>query len=471
MDLRTMKKVVFEQKPVLKQTIDLRGTLTLEAYARESQSFVPRVDSRLQDEFLQVFHSELSLIFSKEIADEAVRELQNNYYVSTADHHGPLVHPFFLNGLLVQSLTNETKGNKFIFVLPCGGISLNNSSFPRGLVFHSEKLEEERLHFFSLQHRHHPVYGKKAYNRRDFSRLKAELKSAAQQNEISPGLEKKITNILEKIYGTPEQFSFQYFSEQMALSNFHLWKQLPGQENMHLIYLEQESLVRSLILRFHLYQKTVISELLQNPDYHKAFLSLFDGVTGAFSGEEKGTFLFWAIKGGERVPLKLRGKELVNTQKKIKISLQNDDLKAALEKKLLMPSMVLSFIVLGFYYGLSTGGGFSQVNYLTAMKSKWIELLRTVREPIPKHLNTLKTDYFCGEMALTFLQKERNVVAATSLDLILYKNEETAKNIRQLFKKITLGEAVDGMMPEFYKIITGKKVEEISLEIKPCIYV
>jgi len=120
--------------------------------------------------------------------------------------------------------------------------------------------------------------------------------------------------------------------------------------------------------------------------------------------------------------------------------------------------MALTFIVLSFYYGLSCGGGFLQVSYLTAMKEAYRSLRQTIGAGQIEidQLSSISADYFCGEFVLGTLSNQGRDVPATPFDFLLYANGDTAERLRDTASKRSLNEAVDQMMPELYKIVYGK---------------
>jgi hypothetical protein len=171
--------------------------------------------------------------------------------------------------------------------------------------------------------------------------------------------------------------------------------------------------------------------------------------------------------------LKYEDKKIVNREKNISFSLEPDEIKKALENKILMPSMALTYCVLSFYYGLHCGGGFCQVNYLTEMKSAYKKMLQSIgkEENSYQYIDKVDTEFFCGEFVLATISNEKKTLPATPYDLILYGDSNTAKNISDKSKKITLREATDGLMFEFYRITTGERVEASDAkDYNPSIY-
>lgn len=456
MDFLKLKKEVLEKTPYLRQTLEKKGDTTLLAYFEESLKFSNPVPSERQEELLQVVKEMIEKLINYEVADNAMKQLQKHYYASTADHHGPITHPFFVNSHLAQSFANKKNLLNTIFVFSCGGISLNNSSFPRGILFHNEKLEKKRLRFASLKNKHHPVFGFPAY-----TKSKLEIRLKHEYATLPPEETKRLQPIIDPLYQNEKVYSYSWYSDQISQTNYRLWKKIPGQENVNLIYLEQENIAAQLLLTYHLKKETLITRLLTDESTLEAFELYFDGIQGAFSTtENRGTTLFWAIHKGKRTQLKRKKNILESTDGSYQIELTPKSLTEALQKKELMPSMALSFIVLSFYHGLTCGGGFLQVNYATEMKEAYLRFLKKIDEETEQKLvSPIKTDYFCGEFVFATIGNKNRTAHASSIDLMLYGNSNTATRLQELAEVCTLGEAIDMMMPQFYKILYGKELE------------
>lgn len=439
MTQKEIERIVFDHRPVLKTLLDENGSLSIhDYYKKEIPSFQTREDRK--KELIATIGQKVADILGEETAESVASDLFKNYFCSTADHHQPLTHPFFSNANLAQSIANRRKGLKNILVLACSNVSLNNSSYPRGIFYHDRNLKEVRLPFFSLKNRHHPVFKLPTYKKEGLKKIPGEIKDVFLNEKV----------LASKTY-----------SDQITQINFALWKKVPGECDANLIYLNQEEIVSNLILNHHLSEPTLINQLLINPSFQKSFAKNFENILGAFSTENrKGTFLFWGLKDGQRVSLSAENSSFSS----------DSSLRKALQNREIFPSMALSFIVLSFYYGLPCGGGFSQINYLTEMKTAYLKLLAETNSPKEEIAAVEKTptDIFRGEFIFTLIKNWQNTLPATLIDLILYPKPDTAQTIDDLAKGVKLENAVSYMFPEFYKIITGQKVALENLPQIPC---
>lgn len=495
-----LKEKVLEKRPVLREILQKRGSKNLYTYAKDyiDVNLNPAIKKR-QDEFLGTFHKEVALRLGDEVAESAVLQLEKHYFVSTADHHGPLCHAFFITSNLLTAapyIESDDPFLKNVIVLACANVSLNNSSFPRGLLFHSHlegKIQLNRLPFSPAADRLCPVFNYRAYTIHDIRRAKNSLNNMVKNGEVASRENEIIQTLLDEIYLKPSHIESANFSDQITKTNFDLWKRFFHSSKIippNLVYLEQESLVGRLLIDHHLYNDTSIYHILFDPAYHQHIALYFEGIQGAFSQEQQwGTYFFWALPKGQKYRLQLwkEGSFLVSSDKSYRLELTPDNVKRALENKEIIPSMKLCYMTLAFYYGLKCLGGFSQVNYLTFMKNAYIKMhadqgnYRSIEV-----CARAQTKEMGGDYTLAFLKGFNDeVIPASGLDLILYGHENTWKIFVEESKEITLDEAVSALLPEFYRILYPEAEREGSLadissdaiikliqldkKIKPCV--
>lgn len=476
---------VLEKRPVLREIIQKRGKKNLYEYAKDyiNVNLNPPIQQR-QDEFIGTFEAEVKRLLGSRVAKEAADQLAAHYYVSTADHHGPVTHPFFINSNLLTAapfFEHSDSVLKNVIVLACGSVSLNNSSWPRGLLFNTYtkgKIQTQRLSFFPAKDRLCPVFNYRAYTKEDIERARGFLKDMIQLGDVHAEEGGHVEALLDEIYLRPEVLDSEDFSDQVTKTNFHLWKKFFGPKYQNdapnLIYLEQESLVSKLLINYHLFADTTITHLLLDPDYDSLIQMYFEGIMGAFDRKSKyGTYLFWALPKGAkyRVQMWKEGNKLVTEDGSYSIELKPEVIQKALESKEIIPSMMLCYIVLAFYYGLKCLGGFSQVNYLTFMKNAYIKMQadRGNYRSIEVCARS-QTKEMGGDFTLAFMGGPNGeLVPATGLDLILYGDEQTWPSLVEQSKVVSLEEGVYSLMPEFYRILyleTERDPELLSLSVE-----
>ena len=127
---------ILKQLPSLGAIIQQYGRMSIYEYAQNNYHILPETsplrESR-KHEFLELIGDYVLQNFDESIKKE-IGSLAKNYCVSTAEHHGPMGHPFFFQSALLRGLENPDT----IINLCTSHVSLGNSSYPRGLVFHGD---------------------------------------------------------------------------------------------------------------------------------------------------------------------------------------------------------------------------------------------------------------------------------------------------------------------------------------------
>jgi len=467
-----LRNSVLSKRPVLNELITRRGNKSLYDYTKDyiSVNLNPPIQRR-QDELISTFRKEVAKLLGDEVAQKAAKQLERYYYVSTADHHGPICHPFFVNANLLLAAPYQEINDpdlQYVIVLACASISFRNSSFPRGLLFHNSmdpKADVERVAFFPASMRACPVFNWRGYTSADIQAIVKDLENKVRSKKMSKVDADKIIQVMNEVYLAPDVLACKTFSEQVTKTNYALWQKFfgkPEQAPTQLITLEQETLVMQLLLDYHLDQDTVLNHTLFDPAYDELMAQYFEGVMGAFSVKDHwGSYLFWGMPPGAkyRVQLWKQGNKLVTDDGSYSVELTPEALRIAMEKREIFPTTQLDFFVLSFYYGLKCIGGFNQINYLTEMKNNYLKMsvdrgnYRSV-EVCARAQTKEMNDGF----TLAFLEdKAGKTYAATGLDFILYGNDQTWPNLVKTIKSITVEEAFNPLLPELYRVIYNEK--------------
>lgn len=471
-DVQRLRDSVLSKRPVLNELIAKRGKKSLYDYTKDyiSVNLNPPIQQR-QDELISTVCKEVAKLLGDAVAENAARQLTKYYYVSTADHHGPICHPFFVNAnLLLAAPYREINDSDLqsVIVLACASISFRNSSFPRGLLFHNSlnmKSEPERIAFFPASMRACPVFNWRAYTKEEIATIKSDVDKKIQSKKITPQIGAKINAVMDEIYLAPDVLNSATFSEQVTKTNYTVWQKFfhtPEQIPAQLITLEQETLVMRLLLEYHMDQDTTIHHLLFDQSYDSLMQHYFEGVMGAFSVQNHwGSYLFWAMPPGSKYRQQLwkRGNTLVTDDGGYRLELTPTALHHAMEKREIFPTTLLDFFVLSFYYGLKCVGGFNQINYLTEMKNNYIKMQvdRSNYRSIEVCARAQTKEMNDG-FTLAFIKAQDNqLYAAVGLDFILYGNDETWPNLVKTIKNITVAEAFDPLLPELYRVIYNEK--------------
>lgn len=475
---QALRDSVLSQRPILNELIQKRGQKSLYDYTKDyiSVNLNPPIKQR-QDELVGTFRREVAKLLGDEVAQKAAKQLERYYYVSTADHHGPICHPFFINANLLLAAPYKEINDpdlQYVIVLACASISFRNSSFPRGLLFHNaadKKFEVERVAFFPASMRACPVFNWRAFIQEEIETIKRDINNKVASKKMTLVVGTKINSLMDEVYLQPDVLACKTFSEQVTKTNYTLWQKFFGgaeQTPANLICLEQETLVMQLLLDYHLEQDTILNHVLFDASYDPLMQQYFEGVMGAFSIKDHwGSYLFWAIPPGQkyRVQLWKQGNALVTDNGSYRLELTPAALRVAMEQREIFPTTLLDFFVLSFYYGLKCVGGFNQINYLTDMKNAYIKM------------NVDRGNYRSIEVCARAQTKEMNdgftlafvagsdqkTYAATGLDFILYGDDTTWPRLVETIKQISVEEAFNPLLPELYRVIYNEKDRQPEL--------
>jgi len=81
-----------------------------------------------------------------------------------------------------------------------------------------------------------------------------------------------------------------------------------------------------------------------------------------------------------------------------------------------------------------------------------------------KALEKVQTKELGEDLTIAFLEHgERKIALATGLDLVIYGKPDAWKILKNQARNITIAEALDPMMPEFYRVMYGTKERDEQL--------
>lgn len=448
MTLAEERDFVFAKKPLLGKLYHAYKKRFWPEYLHEVAQVLPKkwrmeYDVRF-DELAQVCKKISIPLFGVALTHKIITSLKSKRFVSTSDHHGVLCHPFFLNFNLLRatSLSDEP-----VISFTCGGTSFSNSSYPRGIFFHDTSLNQIKAPFIPWKYRQTSAYGHPALKPRDFE----DLKRRAEAMNLPEKQRTKISHLYDLYQRDIRIRKSQLFSEQSSVMTRLLWKGAGMEEDV--IYLECESIVRMLLLDVHLSRDSVIHRLLFDEAYRTGYLKHFLGVIGAHR-TNGGTELFWYrdLKQRRKVRLTVTVSSeqavLRSEDGMVMIPLTPKSIRTHLSEHTLLPCLALCYSIVSFYYGITLGGGFSQIQYLGDMKNAWTGLLSDVHDPESEVGDAISTDIFTGDFVIAGISDGMDTKPATLMDIYLWGDGSTQDHIKRLFNEMPIGDTLDIMIPQ-----------------------
>jgi hypothetical protein len=450
MTLEEMRANVFLRKPRFGEIVRTWGEQTLLNYY--SQGFenlhLPSED------ILFAIENETSAILGYDLGTKTRERITADKWVNTADHHGVLHHPYFYTSALALSHERVRKSNAVTVVLPFGGVSLGNDSFPRGFSFHDTKGELHKVYLKSLAERRMPVYALNPISKETFQSEKERL----HRLSLPKHAEGKIHAFFEALLAEECVWNQDTYSAQLTAMNAVLWRQLFGDERGDFVYLELESVAQRLILEKHLLHETEIFNLLFKKEWNDAFVELFSGIVGSHTSSS-GTHFFWYIdhKTQARQRLTVHSGALCTDDGSIVVALTHDALTEGLRARTLMPSTALTLIVVCGVEKLVCAGGPSQLEYLPCILKAWTKLCTRFgyTTALPE------TSIWCGDATLFCASSLRADAPyrATLIDVLMY-GDTISEQVDKALMATPLTATVDAMIPLLYALYT--RTEEVK---------
>jgi hypothetical protein len=254
--------VVCENRPELKKLFREGADISLYEYYSDTV-FVEKSNSKFKKSLINIVKR---LAKDREIViDESVldQEFSEYFSASTADHHGPLVHSFFYNSTFLETTINDKINKKYIIHLPCAGVSVSNSSYPRGFLFYDEKDHLKKVSLCPISDGRKSIYALKI-NKKYIEKTLLSL---------SKDLRSKIEILL------PSFSDEKTYEEYITFINFQLWNKIT-ENKQTFITIDQESVVREFLLE-HIDADCDIKNLFFKKENLKKYLDIFDGCVGA----------------------------------------------------------------------------------------------------------------------------------------------------------------------------------------------
>jgi hypothetical protein len=439
-----LKKQVFEIRPLLRKLWEEHETQSLSSFVYGNVKSIVTPDESRQAELLGTLERLLQKRLGSSMAEEVTAQLKKYYMVSTADHHGPIVSPFSLNSNIVATSGYAQMDDpilKYMVVLSCANISLNNEDFPRGLMFHSyhhDKLELQRLSFLPSNSHSCVLYGFRPYMASEVLKVKKLLQEKVRNGLVPEAQSKVIFGLLETVYHRNDVVQSESYCEQITKTNVELWRSYFPQKDGQvpdLIYLEQEELVSQLLLEYHIGHDTLIHKMLFDPMIVGSLTEpLRDAMEPFLRQGFHGTDLFWGINDKHyRIKLQKKDNQLVSEDGSFTLTLDPESIAQALKERRIIPNLLVIFTVLVLYYQLNCLGGFNQMHYLDAMQKVYNE---SKLDSLRSRANTHIFNY--GLQTLFLGHHETQSILAMGIDLMLYGSAENWGELQENLKQVEL---------------------------------
>ncbi|MCF8104176.1 MAG: hypothetical protein K9K64_01725 [Desulfohalobiaceae bacterium] len=385
----------------------------LHQYAHHSiadylNTFPEAVHETLQtrQDLYQVLSCMSAPLLGKQVAGNLVADLDKDPTILTVNHHG--VDYFSLTfqaGLLFALRKSMSPGRlKTAPIFSCSSISMDNLSFPRGLLLYqsgsiTDNWRPQKIPIFPARLKSQltglcrPITGDAlALTRKNLEHIALQADSAS--------IHSSVLGILDESYSNPENLSLQSYSEQATYLNYTLGQRITKDlTNFPApVYLDLEAISTGLLTIDLADSRSLAWKCLFDPGLRDTILKYLDGSAACWElgqlkqaaagcegppGDLKcaGTVFFWGVdEKNRRISLYLSrdscsrlhliGRDMSGRQWFYPFT--EADIMTALEKQELIPSLFLCFLVLAFARGMICVGGIHQSSYLQDMQQRLV---------------------------------------------------------------------------------------------------
>ena len=447
-----------EKFPVVARTIDEFGDSSLSDYIQNLTMGGGTAYQPL-DDLLEVVHQYASPLLGAAVATRVVHDLAAYPVVLTANHHGVDYFAQSIQGSLIFAL-NRIVGATPATTVPvfaCGGVPLDNLTYPLGLLLYRVNYAElgampKKLPVFSNRFRREMVSAAAPFNPMMVQSAKKRFDKMVSEKIICPTLSQAVHEIFKENYCAPSIVDLPDYSQQSVVLNNTIWKRLfPQQPSASdIVYLEMEKIVSALLEKDLVNYESLAWRVMFDPALRERILDALDGAKACWERKKLvqrlrrnllnsqphkavsgcGTIFFWGINNsGRRIPLYLEP-AVLNGGKFRGVDDRGDTFEMAytpqaiiegLHAKKLLPSLFTCFLVVSFARGLACAGGYFQGEYLPAMQRG---VVRALEESGDYHqvghlVSQVPTgDYISGMLALMTRIEEDCLIPAGPVEII-----------------------------------------------------
>lgn len=443
-------KILQEKKPDFTHFLKKTGKEKILMYYKKTLLSSKSPKNSNYNVALEFIAKETKKRLGVKISNAVFSDLKKHNLVGTADHHSILSSPFFAHNPIIEAFTRQSLDLKTIPIISCGNIPIDNSTYPRGIFFFDKENRYKKVPILSLKNKKTPTYLQKGFGIKEYEKFEKLFENNSLNIKTHKFIKETIkSNIQEKD-----------FAVQITKINHTFFKNIFP--NLDLVYIDQETLVWNLLLKYHIPKETLITNFLFNENTIKEFIKNFDGIQGAFDSKiSKGSILFWYLENGHMYKIiDYRDNSfIIENGEKIK---GKKELIKNLKSNKLVPTMALCFIVLAFYHKLECGGGFSQIGYLPKMQKAFDKIVSGTKF---KTKVITKNNIYRGDIIITEIETKKEFTPATFIDILEEIQEKNS--LEEVKNKLNLMSVEDGIIPiladlhteiEKKQINTGKKL-------------
>lgn len=361
-----------------------------------------------RDALWDVIEDQIAPYYGPDVAREAVAELRSDPVIPTTNHFGIDTLADSVQGTLLFACRPRLDGGRrrTVVVLGCGSVSLDNLTYPMGLLLYdsegsSVRKLPQRLPVFSNRFRRWSAGSVGPFDERMVGRARDRLSKMRLAGHVTPFCERAAGEILDEDFAAQDILSLPTYGHQATRINTRLWNGMfkDCTDVPQFVQLEIEAVCAALLAKDLREPGSLIHRLFFSSAVRNALLTGLDGARACWRRENlnrrlhaairdaqarDGTIFFWGLtEDGRRIPLTLeqdaaaiRLAGIDERRRRWGWNFSVDSLVSALRERQLIPSAFTCFTVLAFARGIVCVGGYYQAAYLPVMQRGIVDAIR-----------------------------------------------------------------------------------------------
>ncbi|MDH3998511.1 MAG: hypothetical protein OET90_06690, partial [Desulfuromonadales bacterium] len=212
------------------------GDLTLREYTQRLGTVNKAQPLQARDDLIEIACAQTQRLLGKAQALKLRQRLEQRAVVLTANHHGVDYHPIYVQGSLVFALPelldeDADDSANVVPVFSFGSISLNNATFPRGILLHPNAGDSCpgnfcKINLFPDHNKQVMVSKAPPITEQMIGNARRQIIRLQQQHQLRDNVAATLESILDDEYLDSKVLAAQSYSDQATLLNASLWRRL-----------------------------------------------------------------------------------------------------------------------------------------------------------------------------------------------------------------------------------------------------
>lgn len=243
------------KSPSLDKAIKVFGNNSIKDFILNTKTNI-LTDCSKSEDLRKIVFDYVEPLLGSEIALQTIDALDIQRTVLTANHHGVDYFAQSAQGTMLFTIMLKEKNanQRAIPVIACANISLNNLTYPRGILLYGLKKNNinkipYKIPLFPDKDKTKTVCNLNPIKKENIQIAIKNVSNLFKSNMISSTMYKTVIEVLENDYLSELVLSQKSYSDQAVIINYNLWKKIfrENLSDINVVYLSLEDIALKLI--------------------------------------------------------------------------------------------------------------------------------------------------------------------------------------------------------------------------------